>query len=517
MNYNFSETEKRISDFWRKNHVFRTLKDRFRPKALLIGLDSNPYFWVITDLLARKLRMDGYNVFVSLPSYPNIDLGFSFDYEKINIDFDYKKQFSGLIKNVHTVSFFQENISIREEFRQLIDDLNIDSEENFLLKKEQGYLIKLSFQDLFLGCDIFMNDCANLFGATFVKMSINIKDFKNYCSEDELTTIKQFLRNDQELTCFSGNYIINPLNKYKMPVFFVKNQKEDFQIGIPGLIEDDFIFASRNDLDIIKIKKNNLFVNSDFVNGLDLNHANQLVFDKLTTQGVINLEERSVSDHLFKNYLSFNQEKLIKALIFFCQVLKDHFVNMDFNNSDSKDELNDWLKNCYVFANNKQAEDINYLLLANIVLEKQNIIKERIKSLCVINYKTSAKDIMSLDVWRLSVLLNTEEDDSIWQLIYDIYKLAFINIVSETAELKGNIDFLITKTKDIYEKHNFRLFFDIVRAFVSEALRLKQIGHHQLLKFLKFIHPILPFISEELYIVKINGNTTISYESFPTL
>jgi len=516
MNYNFSETEKRINDFWRKNHVFRTLKDCFRPKALLIGLDSNSYFWIITDVLARKLRMDGYNVFVSLPSYPDIDLGFSFDYEKIKIDCDYKKLFLELIKNVHTVSFFQENISIREEFRQLIDDLNIDSVERFLIKKEQGYLIKLSFQDLFLGCEVFMNDCANLFGATFVKISVNIKDLKNYCGEDEITIIRQFLKNDRELACFSGNYIINPLNKYKMPVFFVKNQKEDFQIGIPGLIEEDFIFASRNDLDIVKFKKNNLFVNSDFANGLDLERANQLVFDKLSETGVINLEERSVSDHLFKNYLSFNQEKLTKALIFFCQALKDHFIDINFNNPEIKDELNDWMRNCFVFANDKQAEEINYLLLANIVLEKQNIIDKRIKSLRIINSNIiKSKNIMSLDVWRLAILLNIEEDDSIWQLIYDIYKMAFINIVSETKELKENIDFLLAKTNEIYEKHNFRLFFDIVRAFVSEALRLKQIGHHQLLKFLKFIHPILPFISEELYIVKINGNTTISYESFP--
>ncbi|MFO1481094.1 MAG: leucine--tRNA ligase [Turneriella sp.] len=72
MSYPFSEIEKKWQEYWEKNHTFRTPTDFSKPKYYVLdmfpypsgaGLHvGHPEGYTATDIMARKRRMQGYNV-----------------------------------------------------------------------------------------------------------------------------------------------------------------------------------------------------------------------------------------------------------------------------------------------------------------------------------------------------------------------------------------------------------------------------------------------------------------------
>ncbi|HNJ67377.1 MAG TPA: class I tRNA ligase family protein, partial [Turneriella sp.] len=72
MSYPFSEIEKKWQEYWENNHTFRTPTDFSKPKYYVLdmfpypsgaGLHvGHPEGYTATDIMARKRRMQGYNV-----------------------------------------------------------------------------------------------------------------------------------------------------------------------------------------------------------------------------------------------------------------------------------------------------------------------------------------------------------------------------------------------------------------------------------------------------------------------
>ena len=158
---------------------------------------------------------------------------------------------------------------------------------------------------------IFTTRPDTIFGATFICLSVDhplssnfinnekFKKFKEECNRSGTT--EEALANAEKLGYKSDFYVKHPFIKNKkLPVFFANFVLMDYGtgaiFGCPAHDQRDFEFAKKYNLEIIKVvsseAQNNIdlkeayvgngkIVNSDFLNGLDIDKAKEKIVSEI--------------------------------------------------------------------------------------------------------------------------------------------------------------------------------------------------------------------------------------------
>ena len=203
-------------------------------------------------------------------------------------------------------------------------DVLLDDLENLKGWPEKVKLMQKNWIGKSFGCEIdfkientenfikiFTTRPDTIFGATFICLSVDhplssnlinnekFKKFKKECNRSGTT--EEALANAEKLGYKSDFYVKHPFIKNKkLPVFFANFVLMDYGtgaiFGCPAHDQRDFEFAKKYNLEIIKVvsseDQNNIdlkeayvgngkIVNSDFLNGLDINKAKEKIVSEI--------------------------------------------------------------------------------------------------------------------------------------------------------------------------------------------------------------------------------------------
>lgn len=512
MNYNFFEVEEKIF----KNHIhknsFKLLKDNLRPKKYIIVLSKDDKTKMLADIYARLFRMQGYNVLFSLDNVSDDLFGLTFDFKR-EIDMeDFELQFNQLKENLLQKNAFFEEEKLKKRMLAYFEHLNIEPKksEDFIYNNKMGYLIKVDFVNEIKSLEIFIENCCYVYGATYLKISCYLKEIDEFISEDEKEIFKEFLSSEEEYF-FSGSYVINPFTQKEIPVFIFKKMKEDFLFGVPDIYETDYNFAYRNDVEIIKILKNGYLCNSEIVNNMNVQTANKVLYDEYYSKNCIRFLEKYNFEYVVKNSLKFEQKKLKHYFYYYYLPYLIHPYDEEKKQKDFKL----FFKNSLIFVEETDNDAINYLLFLDILNNADNnfLIKN-----IVVNQKNDiivGVDKHSKDVLRLRTLTKEKDINSLYQIIYDLWKVNYINIVDKAEEIERAFNYFIEDCLERYKQKNFDNFHIVLKNFLQVLLNIKKISYKQLKYLLIILNPIIPFITEEMYCILYNGNDTLCFENWP--
>ena len=122
---------------------------------------------------------------------------------------------------------------------------------------------------------IFTSRPETIFGVTFIGLSKDHDFIKKYCSNINLTDIKEEL--DVKVGINTSFFAVNPFNNEKVPIWIANYILGDYGtgaiMGVPQLDDRDKDFAEKYEINIKNIFEDDHFINSDFLNGLDVIEA----------------------------------------------------------------------------------------------------------------------------------------------------------------------------------------------------------------------------------------------------
>ena len=361
--------------------------------------------------------------------------------------------------------------------------------------------------------EVFIDNCAFIYGATFLKVSCYYKNIHEFVFEDEMNEFKEFLVSEDEFF-YSGSRVINPFNNEIIPVFIVKKMKDDFQFGIPDIFEEDYNFAYKNDIEIKKIYKNNYMCNTGFVDKMDIQTANKVVYDEYYPKNIVKFLEKYNFEDLIKNNLKYNNKELKSAYYYYYIT----YLNNLYNEEKKYKDLLEFFDNHLIFIEKEDNNKLNYLILLDILV---NFSKEKpfiVQNIYVNkkNNKTIDLDTHSKDVSRLYMISNEDSIDEVYEIIYDIWKINFINILDEdNLEINKIYNYFIEDMLERYNLKDFNNICVIIRNFLNVLLSIKKISYKQLKQLLMILHPLIPYITEEMYMNIFNSYETLSFEIWP--
>ena len=131
---------------------------------------------------------------------------------------------------------------------------------------------------------IFTSRPETIFGVTFIGLSKDHDFVKKYCNNLNLSNIKE--DSDIKTGIKTGFYAINPINNEKVPIWIANYILSDYGtgaiMGVPQLDDRDNDFAKKYGIDVKYIFENDKFINSDFLNGLDVIEARKEVIKNIT-------------------------------------------------------------------------------------------------------------------------------------------------------------------------------------------------------------------------------------------
>lgn len=110
-------------------------------------------------------------------------------------------------------------------------------------------------------------------------------DVLELINPSQISYLEGFFKVKQSIYFDIKNYITNPLTGKKIPIFICKNIK-----GYKGLFynkEDNEILKLLNIEPIKIIDDNNLLINSDYLDGLTINSANETIINDFSSEGII--------------------------------------------------------------------------------------------------------------------------------------------------------------------------------------------------------------------------------------
>ncbi len=149
---------------------------------------------------------------------------------------------------------------------------------------------------------IFTTRPDTIFGATFMVLAPEhplVDEITTTAKQGEVNAYQKAVaaRSDLERQAstkksgvFTGGYVINPANQAKLPVWVADYVLMDYGTGaimaVPGHDERDFEFATQFNLPIEKVIEDGKAINSDLLNGLDMEAAIEKINAHLLAQGV---------------------------------------------------------------------------------------------------------------------------------------------------------------------------------------------------------------------------------------
>ena len=195
------------------------------------------------------------------------------------------------------------------------------------------------------------------YGATFVVVAPEyVENFKDLIPQEKKLEIEEYIKVSLNKTeqqrkeegkeksgVFTGLYALNQLNNYKMPIwisdFVLMDVGTGAVVGVPGHDTRDFEFATKYKLpvirvvvgsdgdttDIVKVEQvqedEGKMVNSEFLNGMDVNEALNAIMDHLEEKG---WGKKEVNYHL-RDWLISRQRYWGPPIpMIFCEVCKEN-------------------------------------------------------------------------------------------------------------------------------------------------------------------------------------------------
>ena len=131
---------------------------------------------------------------------------------------------------------------------------------------------------------IFTSRPETIFGVTFIGLSKDHEFVKKYCKNIDLSIIEE--ESDVKVGGNTGFFAINPINNEKIPIWIANYILSDYGtgaiMGVPQLDDRDKDFAEKYGIDVKYIFEDDKFINSDFLNGLDVIEARKKIIKNIT-------------------------------------------------------------------------------------------------------------------------------------------------------------------------------------------------------------------------------------------
>jgi len=230
-------------------------------------------------------------------------------------------------ENIEKRNIKQWMLKITKYADRLLNDLEYlnwpdkvkEMQRNWIGKRE-GALVRFAIQDednFNKQIEIFTTRPDTIFGVTFIVLAPENPIIKSIVSQDRQSEVNYYIskssklsnierqKSDNEKTgVFTGAYAINPINQIRIPIWISDYVLMDYGTGavmaVPAHDERDFDFAKKFNLPIREViyskntkrdqkgalleayaDKEGILINSDYLNGLDIDEATKKVIDVL--------------------------------------------------------------------------------------------------------------------------------------------------------------------------------------------------------------------------------------------
>ena len=128
-------------------------------------------------------------------------------------------------------------------------------------------------------------------GISFISLHPDYIDIEEFISLDELGALELYLseHNSNDFGLFTGYYATNPLTGNKIPVFISVNYDEPVHIAIPCINKADYDCALAEGIRVLDVVQDGVFIQSDFLNGVDVSLAKDLLIDNFIKADMCNV------------------------------------------------------------------------------------------------------------------------------------------------------------------------------------------------------------------------------------
>ena len=168
-----------------------------------------------------------------------------------------------------------------------------EMQKNWIGKLE-GINIKFKIENTNLTLEVFTPKPYEIYGSTYCLISPSNPLLKQIVTKDKENVVNHYINSTEEANkeingVFTGRYAINPINNKKIPIWISNlcNYDKTAYMGVPCRNKLDNKFAEKYHIEIIKvIDENNCLINSESLNGLSINDANNIMNKWLVTRGL---------------------------------------------------------------------------------------------------------------------------------------------------------------------------------------------------------------------------------------
>lgn len=135
--------------------------------------------------------------------------------------------------------------------------------------------------------EVLLNNPEYVGGVTFIAVNPKYVDVTKYCSEDEMSSVLEYIESgNEDYDIFTGLILKNPLTFGDVIVFASYKYDEGIHAGIPSNDMLDHMFTSQNGLDVIDILNDGVLQNSDFLNDKTPFDAHDEIISSFSKEGV---------------------------------------------------------------------------------------------------------------------------------------------------------------------------------------------------------------------------------------
>jgi len=201
--------------------------------------------------------------------------------------------------------------------------------QNDWIGKKEGINISYKIEATSEKVEVFTTRPDTNFGATFIALAPEHPLVSKITKEDQKQAVDEYVKqagkksqlerqeNREKTGVFTGSYAINDLTGYKMPIwisdFVLMGFGTGALVGVPGHDKRDFEFATKFDLEIIRVvvgkdgdsspitrieqvqEEQGVMINSSFLDGLDIHEAIRKIMNYIEEKGY---GKRTVTYHL---------------------------------------------------------------------------------------------------------------------------------------------------------------------------------------------------------------------------
>ena len=164
---------------------------------------------------------------------------------------------------------------------------------------------------------IFTSRPETIFGVTFLGLSKDHDFVKKYCNNLNLNNIRE--ESEIKTGINTGFFAVNPINNEKIPIWIANYILGDYGtgaiMGVPQLDDRDGDFAEKYGIEVKYIFEDDHFINSEFLNGLDVIEARKEILDNKNCSSFNTyLESSQLVNEEIKSDSSF-EKKLVTSKV----------------------------------------------------------------------------------------------------------------------------------------------------------------------------------------------------------